>query len=355
MKLPPIISRLLGVARIIITAIEEYHYSISRIEVNAAFSLLEEARMRSRLGGRPAFVLSLFVGVSLLLVVVAAPAAASPPTVEYGTPINATGAAGDTSITIHDGTLVVQGTATDPDGLSHLTIQREYTYDAGDDRDIERLYRTPPIDNGTFDFRVELGTGTNEVNLSVVDADGYPEQFDVVVHVDDQEPPTADLEARPDGEWVRLEGRVRDNVQVETVRVGDQTLQTQTGRLDIDREGVRIDTRVPRPDAANLTVTLVDRAGNSREVTVPVGATATATASATATPTDTPAMTATATATAAPTSNATTAASATPPPVETPTATPAGGGGGVGTAGLVGVIVVVGGGLLLLNAGGGGW
>jgi hypothetical protein len=299
--------------------------------------------------------------VALLVLPTTLPAAeeTASPTVEVDAPINvSTSTTAEAEATISDGTLVLTGTATDPDGISHLTVAREYRYDTdreGIETGIDRYYATPDASNGTFRHEVPLGTGTNEVNLSVVDGAGYPTQVDIVVHVDDQEAPTADrLTATPDGRWVRIEGWVRDNVQVDEVRAAGQTLQTQTGERDLDREDVRLDHRVPRPDGDTVTVTLVDQAGNSREIVLPVGGKRTATATTTATPTETPAPTPKATATPTVNATPTSTAAATPPPIRTPTPTPSGS-GGTSPLGLLGVVIVVGAALAMLSVGGGGF
>jgi hypothetical protein len=299
---------------------------------------------------------------TLALAMMCVPAAADDggPTVTVDAPINAsTTSNSSVETTISDGTLLIRGTATDEDGISHLTIAREYEYhddeDDGRSAEVDRYYATPDASNGTFEHRVPLGIGTNEVNLSVVDGAGIPSKLDVVVHVQDDEPPVAEhLEATQDGEWIRLTGTVRDNVQVAEVRAGGQTLQTQTGTRDLDREGVRLDHRIPHPSEGNVTVVLVDTAGNSRKVAVPIGSTETATPTETAAPTST--ATATPTATTTPELNATTAA--TTAVASTPTDTPAasGGGGGWGLGRIVATVVVLGGGLLLVSTiTGGGW
>ena len=308
-----------------------------------------------------AVVIAVIVSVLVLGVLPPEAAAASEsPTVHVDEPVNvSTAGDADVELTIADGALVLTGTATDPDGISHLIVAREFTYydsdDDGRETQIDRYYATPEASAGEFSHRVPLGTGRNEVNLSVVDSEGYPTQINMVVHVDDSEAPTATrLTATPDGEWVYLEGWVSDNVQVDTVRAANQTIQVQSGERDLDREDVRLEQRVPRPGGDRLNVTLVDQAGNSREVVVPLGegrtpaATATPTATPTAVPTEatpTPAATSTATATGTP--------GPTPPPVTTPTATP--GGSGASPLGLVGVVIVAGAALAMLSMGGGGW
>lgn len=301
------------------------------------------------------------VGLSVLLLSLwSGSVAASPPTVQFDEPINDSATYNaSTEVTISDGTLVLTGSATDPDGISHLTIAREFEYHDGEDdgrgTEVDRYYATPSASNGTFEHRVPLGTGTNELNISVVDGAGVPSKLDVVVHVDDEEAPTAErLDASADGEWVHIEGWIRDNVQVAEVRAASQTLQTQTGTRDLDREDVRLDHRVPHPDGETVTVTLVDQAGNSREVVLPIGGERTATATATATPTATPTEMPTSTATATTTANATTTSTAAAtPPVRTPT--PGASGGGTGPLGLLGVVIVVGAALAMLSVGGGGF
>ena len=298
------------------------------------------------------------VGLSVLLLSLwSGSVAASPPTVQFDEPINDSATYNaSTEVTISDGTLVLTGSATDPDGISHLTIARTYEYHDGEDdgrgTEVDRYYATPDASNGSFEHRVPLGTGTNELNVSVVDGDGYPTQLDIVVRVEDDEAPTAErLEATPDGRWIHLTGWVRDNVQVAEVRAGGQTIQTQTATRDLDREDVRLNDRVPRPDAETLNVTLIDQAGNSREVTVPIGGEQTATPTPTATPTETPQ--ATPTATTVPNATATSTPAATPPAVATVPSTPTG--DASSPLGLLGVVIVVGAALAMLSIGGGGW
>lgn len=286
----------------------------------------------------------------------ASTAAASPPDVDLDEPANATtGFDQSTEITVKGGELVIAGEASDEDGISHLIIARAYKYHDGEDdgrgTEVDRYYATPGVSNGTFRHTVPLGTGTNEVNVSVVDEEGYPTRANIVVHVEDGEAPTAHrLEAAPDGRWIHLTGWVRDNVQVAEVQAANQTLQTQTGERDLDREDVRLDHRVPRPDSDNLTVTLVDQAGNSREVVVPIGGEQTSTPTATPTKTAQPAPPQTAT----PTPNTTAAGTpASTPRVATATDTPTG--GGTSPLSLLGVVIVIGAALAMLSVGGGGW
>jgi hypothetical protein len=301
------------------------------------------------------------VGLSLLILSLwSAPVVASDsPTVRVDGPVNvSTSTTAEAEATVADGTLVLTGTATDSAGISHLTIARTYEYhdeeDDGRATDVDEYYATPDASNGSFRHEIPLGTGTNELNVSVVDGDGYPTQLDIVVHVEDEEPPTAHrLSATPDGEWVRIEGWVRDNVQVGEVRAAGQTIQTQTGERDLDREDVRLDDRVPRPDGDSVTVTLVDQAGNSREVVLPVGGERTPTATPTLTPTETPRSTATPAATTTASATATSTPAATPPAVATVPSTPTG--DASSPLGLLGVVIVVGAALAMLSLGGGGW
>jgi hypothetical protein len=281
------------------------------------------------------------------------------PTVEFGEPLNASTAA-NTSVetTISDGTLVIRGEATDPDGISHLTIRRTYRYhDDTDGRstDVDRYYATPEASDGTFEHRVPLGTGTNELNISVVDGAGYPTKLNAVVHAaDDTKPTTRRLEASREGEWIHIEGWVSDNVQVDSVHAAGQEIQTQTGERDLDQGSVRLDHRVPDPGGENVTVTVRDVAGNTREVTLPLGEAPTATPTPTErpTPTVTATPTATPTATATPGANATSTSAATATPTTTPAAS---GGGGWGLGRIVATVIVLGGGLLLVSSVTGGW
>jgi len=158
------------------------------------------------------------VGLSVLLLSLwSGSVAASPPTVQFDEPINDSATYNaSTEVTISDGTLVLTGSATDPDGISHLTIARTYEYHDGEDdgrgTEVDRYYATPDASNGSFEHRVPLGTGTNELNVSVVDGDGYPTQLDIVVRVEDDEAPTAErLEATPDGRWIHLSDTDGDN------------------------------------------------------------------------------------------------------------------------------------------------
>jgi hypothetical protein len=309
------------------------------------------------LGGSVLVCVLSILSICGIVLFTTAVAAASPPTVTFDAPINeSTSTVTNAEITIADGTLTISGSASDPDGISHLTVARAYRYhDAEDDgrgTEIDRYYASPQVEGETFSHPVALGTGRNELNISVVDETGTPTTLDLVVHVNDTEAPTTHrLTATRDGEWVHVEGWIRDNVQVDTVRANGQTIQVQTGTRDLDREEVRLDARVPRSGGENLTVTVVDVAGNSREVVLPLS-------ESTATPTETPAPTATATATATPEgTNATptgvSTVTATPEPTETPAPS---GGGGWGIGRIVGAVVVVGGGLLLVSSVmGGGW
>jgi len=281
-------------------------------------------------------------------------AAASPPDAEFGPPINETAGYNETtSVTISDGTLVIRGQATDESGISHLTIRRTYEYDSGASTETRAYYASPSASNGSFEHRVPLGAGTNEVNISVVDNQGIPQQMGVVVTVNDTTPPDIkrlSARATDDGEFVRIEGWVRDNVRVDRLRASGQAKPLDTGKRDLDRDWVWISEGVPHPGGnETVTVGLVDSAGNQRNVTVPLGGEVAGAAATpdTATPTPTP--------TAAPTPSTaapnTTAPTPTPtaPPAATATATPAPsqqGGGLLGVvvaiAMLVGLLVLVG-------------
>ncbi|MFB6201299.1 MAG: hypothetical protein ABEI98_04740, partial [Halorhabdus sp.] len=120
------------------------------------------------------------VSLLAILALFTAPAAASDsPSVTFGTPINETTSShSSTTITISDGTLIISGDASDEDGVSHISIARTYRYhDAEDDgvpTEVERSYRTFGASNGSFEHQVALGTDRNEVNISVVDEQGYP-------------------------------------------------------------------------------------------------------------------------------------------------------------------------------------
>jgi hypothetical protein len=298
---------------------------------------------------------------AVLLVCVACTgvSAASPPDAEFNEPINASaGFDRSTNITVTDGELVISGEASDEDGISHLTIAREFTYhddeDDGRGTEVDRYYATPEASNGTFRHTVPLGTGTNEVNISVVDNDGAPAKLDVVVTVEDTEKPTTKrLSATPDGDMVRIEGWIDDNVQVAAVRVGGQTVDPTVGLRDLGRGELRIEQAFPRPDGETVTVRVVDEAGNVREVVLPIGGPA-PTATPIATPTETPRPTATATPTGTPTTTDT--ATPTVTATTTTTRTPADARGGGGVLGwVISVVALLGVLALVSQVTGGGW
>jgi hypothetical protein len=283
--------------------------------------------------------------------------AASPPDAEFGPPINETAGYNETtSVTVSDGTLIIRGQATDESGISHLTIRRTYEYDSGASTETRSYYASPSASNGSFEHRVPLGAGTNEVNISVVDNQGIPQQMDVVVTVNDTAAPDIkrlSARATDDGEFVRIEGWVRDNVRVDRLQADGQTKPLDTGKRDLDREWVWVSEGVPRPDGnETVTVGLVDSAGNQRNVTVPIGGevagvAATPTATATTTPSPTPTPSAAAPNTTTPTPTPTAAPTAAPTATATATPAPSQQGGGllgvaVAIAMLVGLLVLVG-------------
>jgi len=279
--------------------------------------------------------------------------AASPPDAEFGPPINETAGYNETtSVTISDGTLVIRGEATDESGISHLTIRRTYEYDSGASTETRSYYASPSASNGSFEHRVPLGAGTNEVNISVVDNQGIPQQMDVVVTVNDTAAPDIkrlSARATDDGEFVRVEGWVRDNVRVDRLRASGQTKPLDTGKRDLDREWVWVSEGVPRPGDGNETVTvgLVDSAGNQRNVTVPIGGEVAGVAATPDTAAPTPTPTATPTPSTATPNTTTPTAAATPTATAAATPAPSQQGGGllgvaVAVAMLVGLLVLVG-------------
>jgi len=303
----------------------------------------------------PVRALVLVAAVVLAGVALTGVAAASPPDAEFGPPINETAGYNETtSVTVSDGTLVIRGRATDESGISHLTIRRTYEYDSGASTETRAFYASPGASNGSFEHRVPLGAGVNEVNISVVDNEGIPQQMDVVVTVNDTTPPDIkrlSARATDDGEFVRVEGWVRDNVRVDRLRASGQTKPLDTGKRDLDREWVWISEGVPHPgdgDNETVTVGLVDSAGNQRNVTVPIGGEVDGVAATPDTAAPTPTPTATPTPSTA-TPNTTTPNTTTATPTATATATPAPsqqGGGLLGVAVaiamLVGLLVLVG-------------
>jgi hypothetical protein len=257
--------------------------------------------------------------------------------------------------TAPDGTLDLQATIHDESAIERVTIGRRYegAVDGREesDRRTLRLGATERIDE-----TIHLGThGTTQLTITVQDAAGNVYVGRITVDVDDTTAPTSDLSATPvGGGMVRVHGTVTDDTQVDTVRLhavsATKIVSPRQGSLDITDNSVEIDTRVqapPKGDDGAVTVDLVDRAGNTRTIMVPVNASTRPTPTATSTATPRPTATASPTPTGTPPSNLETIA---PTATVTPTTTAAPEqyrGGGLGVLGVLKLI----GGVALLGVG----
>ena len=243
------------------------------------------------------------------------------PRVEWHNPFE-TEPPDEEALGVSDGTIRLNASIYDESAIDRVEIERIYSDGQTDDRDFRQV---DDLDNVT----VHAGTyDDTEIHIRVFDEHGYADITYFEVNVDDNQSPTADLDAERTGDGqIRLTGTVRDDTQPKklTVVLLDHNNQvvnsrgTNDGRqvyggVDISRNSFDVDVTVPEPRGDSLTVRLKDRAGNPREMEVPVPSAETETPTATPTPTPTPEPTATpvpAVETPAPT----------PAPTATPTAT----------------------------------
>jgi hypothetical protein len=253
--------------------------------------------------------------------------------------------------TASDGTLQLRATILDESSIERVTIERRYR--AAVDGDQEHSQRTIRLGSTTqIDETIHAGAhGTTRLTITVRDVAGNTYVGQITVDVDDTSAPTADLSATlVEDEMVRVHGTVTDDTQVDEVRLhaisATKVVSPQQGRVDITRNTVEIDARVQAPPKGvegAVTVDLVDRAGNTRMIMVPVNASATPTATPTATPR--PTTTTEETPTSAPPANLETIApttTATPvnqsdPPAQTPETSNR----GVGVFDVLGVLFAV--------------
>jgi|GEM_PF-4160820 len=198
-----------------------------------------------------------------------------------------------------DGTLELEATIHDESAIERVTIRRVYEADV--DGQQERDQRTIRLGaTERIDETVHAGThGETSLTISVTDTAGNTHVSRVSIEVEDTTAPTADLSATRIGQGaVRLQGTVRDDTQVDIVRIqsttGTRVLRAQQGALDLEATTFDFETQVRSVAGESVTVEVVDRAGNTRTIDVPINATSTSTATPTATttprPTSTPAQ-----------------------------------------------------------------
>jgi len=207
------------------------------------------------------------------------------------------------ALSVDDGTIRLNASIYDESAIDYVEIVRSYSDKQTDDRDYRQVddLNNVTVNAGTFD--------DTEIRVRVFDEHGHVDVTEFAVNVDDNSAPTAEVETErtADGK-IRLTGTVRDDTQPKKLTVvlldhsnqvvnsrgtndGRQTL----GGVDIARNSFEVDMTVPEPRGDSVTVRLKDRAGNQREIEVPLTSTGTETETETptATPTPTPEPTAT--------------------------------------------------------------
>ncbi|WP_251342415.1 hypothetical protein [Haloplanus halophilus] len=246
----------------------------------------------------------------------------------------------DPDWTAANGTIDLVATIHDESAIESVELVRRY--EGAVNGRVETDRRTISLGaTERIDETIHLGThGWTTLTITVRDVAGNTHVSRITVAVDDTAAPTATLSATPAGDgMVRVRGTVSDDTQVDTVRLhavsATKIVNPRQGSLDITDNSVTIDTRVQAPpkgvDGA-VTVDLVDRAGNTRTIKVPVGGaeTPTATAAPTPRPTATPRATPTATPPATPDTIAPTATATPINLTGLPTQTPESSGSGFG-------------------------
>jgi len=205
------------------------------------------------------------------------------------------------ALSVDDGTIRLNASIYDESAIDYVEIVRSYSDEQTDDRDYRQVddLNNVTVHAGSFD--------DTEIRVRVFDEHGHADVSEFIVNVDDSRAPTADLETErtADGK-IRLTGSVRDDTQPEkmtavlldysnpVVYAGGQNDETQTlGGVDIADNAFEVDTTFPKPRGGSVTVRLEDRAGNTRDIEVPLPSTETETPAPTATPTPMPEPTAT--------------------------------------------------------------
>jgi hypothetical protein len=220
-----------------------------------------------------------------------------------------------------DGTVRLNATVDEP--IDYVEVTRQYSDGQTDDRDILKFddLHNQTVNAGTF--------GKTEVRVRVFgENSSAPHSTSFDVQVNDNTAPTADLETQSLGDEVRLYGTMTDQTQPERLVVilpdhsnpvvnarGVRGDRRNTGGIEIDHNTVDIETTFPATNESDITVRVKDRAGNSRQIEVPLPG-------SDQTPTPTPEPTATSNATPEPTLTPVPTVQ-TPAPTPTPTATEA--------------------------------
>jgi|APHM01.1.fsa_nt_gi hypothetical protein len=271
--------------------------------------------------------LRLVFGVGLVIVAIigTVPVGGSDvdPHVEWHSPFTDEPLSNET-IQLDDGTVRLNATVDEP--IERVEIDRRYTdSDGANDRDfrqVESLNNITVHAGGKDETEIMIRTFGSESPA--------PRITEFTVDVTDETPPNATLETeRIDNQTVRLVGTVRDETQPQRLTIdlpaesdpvvharGSNREQQTLGGIDIAKNSFSVSETFPAPDSANVTVQLEDRAGNTKQLQVPLPESSTPTPPATATA----APPATATATSVPTVTPT-AASSSPTPTPTRTAT----------------------------------
>lgn len=181
------------------------------------------------------------------------------------------------STQVGDSYVTLSGELVDTAGVSHMTITREFTYThantehfAEDRWDIE-----DPGD--AFSQEIFLGSGSNDIRVTVEDHLGQSRTYDFELDVVDEERPAVslDLPNRTRDDQLQITGTASDNVQVDTVSVHVPGVVSSKHLFDgIDKEpdesavSVALSGMVTlRPGENPIEVTATDFAGNSVTVT----------------------------------------------------------------------------------------
>ncbi|WP_251341232.1 hypothetical protein [Haloplanus halophilus] len=182
--------------------------------------------------------------------------------------------------TVNRSRITLAGEFTDVTGVTHLRIVREVEYEVGSNTRVDRETYSASDLNGSFEQRIFLGMGTNNVTARYHDALGHVREHRVQITVQDTAPPTlANLSAvRRGPETLRLRGRASDNGQLRSVSLspeGDSgttyLLRPTIDRPNPARQRSTFDSNVSlHPGVTAVVVTATDTAGNTVERTVTV-------------------------------------------------------------------------------------
>jgi hypothetical protein len=222
------------------------------------------------------------------------------PRVEWHSPFE-TEPPDEEALSVDDGTIRLNASIYDESAIDYVEIERSYSDGETDDRDYRLVddLNNITVHAGSFD--------DTEISVRVFDEHGHADVTEFEVNVEDNRAPTAELKTERTGDGkIRLTGTVRDDTQPNQMTVvlldygnpvlyagGNNDERPTLGGVDVADNAFEVDLSFPEPRGDSVTVRLEDRAGNTRDIEVPLPSAETETPTPTATPTPTPEPTAT--------------------------------------------------------------